>query len=363
MLKIVTVLGARPQFIKAAVLSKQFQHDSALQEIIVHTGQHYDVALSEIFFDELGLSQPVYNLNIGSGTHGQQTGLMLQAIEQVLLTEQPGCVLVYGDTNSTLAGALAAAKLGINVIHVEAGLRSFNTNQPEEINRVLTDRLSTLLVAPSDIAARNLINEGISADNIAIIGDVMYDAIKIFEQISFNKSQILDQLTLHPKKYSLATIHRAENTNNYSDLSSIVNSLNIIAENTPIVFPLHPRTANSLQTHNLLAALSKNIKIIEPVGYLDMLQLTKNASYVVTDSGGLQKEAFYLQVPCIVLREETEWLELIELGWNFLASPRDKVTLENSLTNIASFQNTWKNPYGNGDSAALIQAEIYKRFK
>jgi UDP-GlcNAc3NAcA epimerase len=362
MIKIVTIIGARPQFVKAAVLSKEFAASPQVSEIIVDTGQHYDAGLSTIFFHELGIPAPSYQLNIGSGSHGKQTGLMLHAIEEVLVKEKPNCVLVYGDTNSTLAGALAAAKLAIPVIHVEAGLRSFNAAQPEEINRILTDRLSELLITPSQIAVDNLVREGIAIEKTATVGDVMYDAVKLFGPISSKRSSILNTLKIKEKGFCLTTIHRAENTNDEASLLAIIKSLNQIAQSTDVVFPIHPRTEAAFCAYNLLPLLSKKVKVIKPVGYLDMLQLTQHANFVVTDSGGLQKEAFYLKAPCIVLRDQTEWVELVENGWNFLVAPHDSALLEDSLTKIVSIPTSWQNPYGDGNSANLIQAEINKRF-
>lgn len=362
MIKIVTVIGARPQFVKAAVLSKEFSASKQISEVIIDTGQHYDAQLSTIFFQELGIPAPSYQLNIGSGSHGKQTGLMLQAIEEVLIKEKPNCVVVYGDTNSTLAGALAAAKLAIPIVHVEAGLRSFNMSQPEEINRILTDRLSELLITPSQIAVDNLVREGIPIEKTVTVGDVMFDAVKLFSPISAARSTILNTVAIKEKEYCVTTIHRAENTANEDSLKAVVNSLNQIAQTTKVIFPIHPRTENALSSYNLLPLLSEKIKVIKPVGYLDMLQLTQYANFIVTDSGGLQKEAFYLQIPCIVLREQTEWLELIENGWNFLVPPCDTSTLEDSLAKVRNSPGDWHNPYGDGKSASLIADEISSRF-
>jgi UDP-GlcNAc3NAcA epimerase len=310
-LKIVTILGARPQFIKAAVVSSAF--NSHFEEILVHTGQHYDPNMSDVFFEELTIPKPKYHLNIGSGSHGAMTGAMLKEIEQVLETEKPDFVMVYGDTNSTLAGALAASKMLIPVIHVEAGLRSFNKTMPEEQNRILTDHLSKLLFAPTQTAVKNLQQEGISK-GVHLVGDVMYDGILHFREIARQKSTILPTLGLSEKEYILCTVHRAENTNDPERLKSIINGLNTVHEK--MVLPLHPRTQKYLQTYGI--QLAEHIQVIDPLGYLDMVMLESAAKKIVTDSGGIQKEAFFLGVPCITLREETEWVETVENGWNAL---------------------------------------------
>ena len=311
-MKIVTIVGARPQFIKAAAVSRKLRLRHT--EILVHTGQHYNGNMSDIFFDELGIPAPDYNLGIGSGSHGAQTGAMLAEIERVLLAENPDRLLVYGDTNSTIAGALAAAKLHIPVAHVEAGLRSFNRRMPEEINRVLTDHISDLLLCPSQTAADNLAAEGITA-GVHLVGDVMFDALMYAAERAKSESRILDRLGLQPKGYLLATVHRAENTDDPKNLRAIFGAFNAIDE--PIVLPLHPRTAKMLQQFNLKPQNS-NLKLIEPVGYLDMAALTQSARLVITDSGGLQKEAYWLGVPCITLRRDTEWTETVSVGWNVL---------------------------------------------
>jgi UDP-N-acetylglucosamine 2-epimerase len=332
-MKVVTIVGARPQFIKAEAVTRAVQRynqrcrfNRRLQEILIHTGQHYDYLMDKIFFEELDLPKPNYHLGVGSGSHGRQTGMMLERIEAVLVKEKPEVVVVYGDTNSTLAGALSAAKLNIPVAHVEAGLRSFNRTMPEEINRLLTDHLSTFLFCPTDQAVRNLLREGIKDGKGKIVkkvGDVMYDSILYYLKLSERKSTILKDLgfdTSHESRvtsYTLATLHRAENTDDPKRLESILKALNEIGRNTPVVLPLHPRTKKMIETYHLFSEF-KNIKFIEPVSYLNMLKLEKNAKAILTDSGGVQKEAYWLKVPCLTLREETEWVETIKSGWNVL---------------------------------------------
>jgi UDP-GlcNAc3NAcA epimerase len=307
--KIVSIVGARPQFIKAAPVSRILRRQYA--EVLVHTGQHYDYNMSALFFEELDIPEPDYNLGIGSGPHGQQTGRMLEAIEQVLLHERPDWVLVFGDTNSTLAGALAAVKLHIPVAHVEAGLRSFNRRMPEEHNRVLADHMADLLLCPTQTAVDNLAREGITR-GVHNVGDVMYDAVLHNIGIAEKRSNVLERLELQPKGYLLATVHRAENTDNRARLAGIVEAFGLLAE--PIVFPAHPRTRAALAAFGL--SLAPNVQVIEPVSYLDMLLLEKHACLILTDSGGVQKEAYFFSVPCVTLRDETEWVETVEAGWN-----------------------------------------------
>lgn len=342
MKKIVTILGARPQFIKAAAVSSVFA--DFFEEIIVHTGQHYDANMSDVFFDELGIPHPKYHLNVGSGSHGAMTGAMLVAIEEVLLEEEPEYVMVYGDTNSTLAGALAASKLLIPVIHVEAGLRSFNMSMPEEQNRILTDHISNLLFVPTQTAIDNLVREGITK-GVHNVGDVMFDGILHFSKIAAEKSEILAQLGVSENAYLLCTIHRAENTNDISRLKGIVKGLNDSKEQ--IILPLHPRTQKYLNDYEI--ALGENIRVIEPVGYLDMVRLETGAKKIVTDSGGVQKEAFFLGKPCITMRDETEWVETVENGWNVIVgADAEKITRA-----INSFDPTVerKSYFGNGTAA------------
>jgi len=310
-MKVVSIVGARPQFIKAAVLSRELRKEHT--EILVHTGQHYDANMSDVFFEELGIPTPEYNLGIGSGSHGQQTGAMLATIEQVLMKEQPNWVLVYGDTNSTLAGALAAAKQHIKVVHVEAGLRSFNRAMPEEINRVLTDHISDILFCPTQTAVDNLSSEGILR-GVHLVGDVMQEAILWAAEQAKTRSGIKERLGLKDKNYLLATVHRAENTDNTQRLAGILEAFNSIPE--PLVWPVHPRTRKIIEELNWQPA--PHVMLIEPVGYLDMACLEKCARLILTDSGGVQKEAMWLGVPCVTLRDETEWIETVTRGWNVL---------------------------------------------
>lgn len=355
-MKCLTIIGARPQFIKAATLSRVFQHTSGIQEILVHTGQHYDKNMSGVFFEELEIPQPDYNLNIGSGSHGTQTGRMLEAIEQVLLSEKPDWVLVYGDTNSTLAGAIAAVKLHIPVAHIEAGLRSFNRKMPEEINRVLTDHSSNLLFPPTEIAVKHLLNEGIAKEKIHLVGDVMYDAALFYRQKAENNSKILNHLQLEDNSYILATIHRAENTDNPEKLQNIFEALTLINKEIKVILPLHPRTKNALSRQGMLESISQDIQVIAPVGYLGMVMLEQNARLIITDSGGVQKEAFFHSISCITLREETEWVELVETGWNTLISPNLDAQEIHFLIQSCLIQNkpTKTNLYGHGNSANKI---------
>jgi UDP-GlcNAc3NAcA epimerase len=348
-MKVVTVIGARPQFIKAAAVSSVLRKE--MDEIIIHTGQHYDTTMSDVFFEELDIPKPNYFLQIGSGNHGEQTGEMLSAIEKVLLIEQPDFVLVYGDTNSTLAGALAASKLLIPVIHVEAGLRSFNKAMPEEQNRILTDHLSTLLFVPTQNAIENLANEGINK-GVYFVGDVMYDGILHFSEIAKHKSKILETLGLSDREYILCTIHRAENTNDPLRLKQICSALGNSKKH--IVLPLHPRTQKYIADYNI--QLASNITVIEPVGYLDMVQLEVAATKIVTDSGGVQKEAFFLNKPCITLRDETEWIETIQNGWNCLVGA-DELAICDAITRFNPTAEK-KSHFGTGNAASLIVAFI-----
>lgn len=328
-MKVVSIVGARPQFIKLAPLSVELRK-RGIFEIILHTGQHYDDNMNKVFFEELEISEPDINLGIGSGLHGEQTGKMLIGIEEVLLKEKPNLVIVYGDTNSTLAGALAASKLHIPLAHVEAGLRSFNKKMPEEINRIVADHLSDILFCPTETAVDNLKKEGINK-SVYLVGDLMFDALMHFEKISQLKSKILEKLNLTPKSYLLLTIHRAENTDDVERLKNIISALCEI--DIHIVFPIHPRTKDRLEKYGLYSLLGQNVKIMDPVGYLDMLMLEKNAYAIVTDSGGVQKEAFWLKVPCITLRDETEWVETVDLGWNTLVGA-DRGRILNAINHI-----------------------------
>jgi UDP-GlcNAc3NAcA epimerase len=312
-MKIVAIVGARPQFIKCAVVSHEIRKDHA--EIIVHTGQHYDPEMSDVFFDELRIPKPDYNLGIGSGSHGKQTGEILAKVEKVLIQEKPELVLVYGDTNSTLAGALAAAKLHIPVAHVEAGLRSFDRTMPEEINRVVTDHVSDYLFCPTQTAVKNLTDEGVTR-GVHLVGDVMADALAYNKGLALGKSRILETLNLTKGSYSVLTIHRAGNTDNRENLTNIISAVS--ESGMPVIFPVHPRTRKYLKKYGLLGWMPQNIRIMEPLGYLDMIHLMGNAKKILTDSGGVQKEAYILGVTCITLRENTEWVETLHDGWNVL---------------------------------------------
>lgn len=355
MIKVVTIIGARPQFIKAATVSRLINQRDDITEILVHTGQHYDQNMSDVFFSELEIPQPAYHLGIGSNTHGAQTGQMLAAIEEVLLKEKPDWVLIYGDTNSTLAGALAAVKLHIPVAHVEAGLRSYNRKMPEEINRLMADHISSILFAPTQAAVENLVKEGISDQRVKNVGDVMYDAALYYAEKAATHSQILEQLQLQNKYYLLATIHRAENTDDPQRLNAIFQALCQLGETQTVILPLHPRTQAALQKHNLLAQIKTKLQVIDPVGFLDMVMLEKHARLIVTDSGGVQKEAFFYQVPCITLRDETEWVELVKLGWNKVVPPTDANSIyQQCLAAINTIKGQHAYPYGNGHAAQQI---------
>ena len=354
MKKILTVLGARPQFIKASVVSHAIAQTDTLSEVIVHTGQHFDANMSDVFFEELGIAKPDYFLDIHGGTHGEMTARMLAEVEKVLLKENPDVLMVYGDTNSTLAGALAAAKLHIPVAHVEAGLRSFNMNMPEEINRVLTDRISHWLFTPTQTAADHLRREGFATEQIIPVGDVMYDvALHHGARVQIGTG-LMAHLGLHEKSYVLATVHRAENTDNPQRLKSIVDALITISKTLPVVWPLHPRTRAVLQQSGLLDKLTKSVHLINPVGYLDMVQLEKFSALIATDSGGVQKEAFFYRVPCVTLRDETEWVELVDAGWNQLAPPVDVHSVVQTIQGALGSQGCEVEPYGLGDAAERI---------
>lgn len=353
-LTVVSVLGARPQFIKATPVSRMLRA-AGHTEILLHTGQHYDYGMSRIFFDELGIPEPDINLGVGSGSHGQQTGRMLMGVENILGAKKPDWTLVYGDTNSTLAGALAAVKLHVPVAHVEAGLRSYNREMPEEHNRVLTDHCADLLFCPTQTAVENLAKEGVN-EGVHQIGDTMYDAVLQFLKVARKQSTILNDLGLDPKSYFLATVHRPYNTDNPGNLCNILAAFRGIEE--PVVLPIHPRTRTRIEELDGALHLSEgtsNLKMMEPVGYLDMLILEENARLILTDSGGLQKEAFFLGVPCVTLRPETEWVETVEAGWNVLAGA-DKDAILRGLTAIAKGRTTPAQIFGDGHAAERIVA-------
>lgn len=351
--KIITVVGARPQFVKAATLSRQFQI-LGVDEKILHTGQHFDANMSEVFFEEMEIPKPAYQLDIHGVGHGAMTGRMLEGIETILLKEKPDGLLVYGDTNSTLAGAMAAAKLHIPVIHIEAGLRSFNMQMPEEINRILTDRISNYLFCPTDTAVNNLKKEGFDNFDIQIIknGDVMQDAALFYAEKAKEKSQIISQLNL--SRFVLSTIHRQENTDNPENLCEIVEALNLIHKDTPVVVPIHPRTKNILKKEKI----DTHFHTIDPVGYFDMIALLQNCDMVLTDSGGVQKEAFFFGKQCVTMREQTEWVELVDNGFNILSgSNKEKIisAYEASKGKNLDFS---MNLYGQGEAAKIAAEKI-----
>jgi len=354
-MKLANIVGARPQFIKVAPLLRAIQqHNEAcpeapIQEVLVHTGQHYDYEMSQVFFDELRLKAPDYHLGVGSGTHGYQTGEMLKRIEGVLLKEKPDLVIVYGDTNSTLAGALAAVKLHIPVAHVEAGLRSFKKSIPEEINRVLTDHVSDFLFCPTETAVKNLEREGIT-QGVYLVGDVMYDAAFMYLELAERKSQILKRLNIALKSYALVTVHRAENTDNPERLRAIFAGLErIVQAGLQVILPLHPRTRKVAEA---LGLSLNSVWVLKPVSYLDMLLLEKNARVILTDSGGVQKEAFFFRVPCVTLREETEWVETVEAGWNTLVGCDPEWIVQAALEAKPGGESAW--PYGDGRAGERI---------
>lgn len=351
-MKVVTVVGARPQFIKAAPVSRTLRR--VAHEVLVHTGQHYDPQLSDVFFAGLGIPAPDYHLNAGSGTHGAQTGEMLRRVEEVLLAERPDACLVYGDTNSTLAGALAAAKLHIPVAHVEAGLRSFNRRMPEEVNRVLADHVSTWLFCPTPVAVENLVREGITA-GVHLVGDVMYDAVLLFAGQARQQSTLLDRLGLAPGGYVLATVHRAENTDDPARLAQVVAGLAELA--LPVLWPVHPRTRGALAARPDLqrTLAASTVRPTEPLSYLDMLQAEHNARLILTDSGGVQKEAYWLGIPCVTLRDETEWVETLADGWNRLAGASATAIREAVAAVLASPPAAPRGKlHGDGAAAAAI---------
>ena len=377
MKKIITVIGARPQIIKAAAISRAIKNNFSdkILEVIVHTGQHYDENMSQLFFEELEIPFPNFNLNVGSGSHGEQTAKMLEGLENIYVQEKPDAVIVYGDTNSTIAGALAASKIHIPVIHIEAGLRSFNKAMPEEINRIACDHMSTLLFTPSETGQRNLLNEGIkndqkeaaSIDNpkIYLCGDIMYDNSLYFLEMSEQKSEILKELEITTDEFILCTIHRDTNTDDTANLNAIFRALLRIQKtsNLKIVLPLHPRTKEKLNSHldeNLLKEINqnKNLKIIPPTGFLDIISLEKNARLIITDSGGLQKEAFFFQKPCVVLREQTEWIEIVENGNALIAGANELKIISSVETLIKRTDFTYPNLYGDGNASNFICKKI-----
>ena len=357
-MKVLTVIGARPQFVKAAVLSRVMAQRSGISEVIVHTGQHYDANMSDIFFTEMNIPRPNYNLAVGGNSHGAMTGRMLEQVENVIIKEMPDAVLVYGDTNSTIAGALAAAKLHVPVAHVEAGLRSFNMKMPEEINRILTDRISHWLFCPTTVAVNNLVREGFIPEAVypilANVGDVMYDAALYYKEIAQPNSAVSETISRFDSGFFLSTIHRVENTDDPERLKAIFESLQEISEALPIVVPLHPRTRKMLDSIGLYMISDDRLIILDPVSYFDMITLLSRCRGVFTDSGGVQKEAYFFQKPCITLREETEWVELVDYGFNTLVG----ANRERILAAVDNLRNTSPDYsmalYGHGDAGDKI---------
>jgi UDP-GlcNAc3NAcA epimerase len=369
--KILTVLGARPQFIKAATVSRAIRARDDIHEVIVHTGQHFDANMSDVFFDQLDIPKPNYNLGIASLGHGAMTGRMLEKIEQIIQEEKPDWVLVYGDTNSSLAGALAAAKLHTPVAHVEAGLRSFNPFMPEEINRIQTDRVSALLLCPTKTAVENLLKEGfpfkapvkvaqdakasstgdVALQRIENVGDVMYDAVLFYKELA-QESVSLDSFGLRHKGYALCTIHRQENTDYPENLTGIFKALREINRDLPVVLPIHPRTRTKLS--QLSGDVLQGLKVIEPLPYLEIQRLLMSAKVVLTDSGGMQKEAYFHEVPCITLRNETEWMETVEASWNHLVGPDTERILAAQTASSLPRRGVRGKPYGDGTAAQKL---------
>ena len=389
-MKIASIVGARPQFIKLAPLVKAIESPietglkKEINHLIIHTGQHYDYQMNKIFFDELGLPKPDYDLRVGSGPHGWQIGEMMRKSEEILFKENPSLVLVYGDTNSTLAGALSSCKLGIPVAHVESGLRSYNKEMPEEINRILTDHCADILFCPTENAVSNLKKEGFtqilnqgrlipsdffhsstkkySCPLIINTGDIMYDTVLLGLKIAEKKSDVLRRFKLEKRKYFLATIHRAENADNPQNLSSIMEALLGICQKIPVIFPVHPRTKKKMERLPQFSTYIKHIQIINPVSYFDMLVLEKNAQKILTDSGGIQKEAYFFKVPCITLREETEWVETLEGGYNILVGTNKEKIIHSALSHSSKHsQSSPISVFGIGNSASVIINVIHSR--
>lgn len=381
MIKIVTIIGARPQIIKAAALSRAIKNyfKNQITEVIVHTGQHYDENMSQVFFDELGIPSPNYNLNVGSSSHGKQTAAMITGIEEILEKEKPSCIVLYGDTNSTLAGGIAASKIHIPVVHIEAGLRSKNKAMPEEVNRIMCDHVSTLLFSPTQVGYNNLVKEGFSTQlnqkatsdnpNIYHCGDIMFDNSLHFAEISETKTNLLQKHNLTANGFILSTIHRNNNTDEPARLNAIFKALNTIATENKIkiVLPLHPRTAKLLEK-NLTSDLynkvqnNSNFLIIPPASFLEMIALEKNTKMIITDSGGVQKEAFFFKKPCVILRQETEWVELIESGSAILADADEKRIIDAYSILINNNNLQYPSYFGDGKSAEFMCQQIIKNF-
>jgi len=379
-MKIITIVGARPQIIKAAALSREISKNfkKEIKEIIVHTGQHYDNNMSEVFFNELGIPKPQINLNVGSGSHGKQTAIMIEKIEKLIFDEKPNAIVVYGDTNSTLAAAIAASKVRLPIIHIEAGLRSFNKKMPEEINRIMCDHVSTLLFSPTKTGLSNLINEGFKENNkkqanqdnpkIYHCGDIMYDNSKHFSSLSDRSSSILSKNKLTKKEYILSTIHRNDNTDIDKNLSSIFEAFLIITnkQKLPIILPLHPRTKKMMEinlSNELIKEIenSKFIKIIPPASFLDIIALEKNCKMIITDSGGIQKEAYFFEKPCVILRPQTEWVEIIETGSAVVVGAQRHKIISESFRLLEKTNFNYPEVFGNGNAANFICSEIIKQ--
>lgn len=345
--KVLTIVGARPQFVKASVVSAAILEQPNLTEVLVHTGQHFDANMSDVFFGQLGIPRPIHNLNISGGLHGAMTGAMLQELEKVMMAEKPAAVMVYGDTNSTLAGALAASKLHIPLVHVEAGLRSFNKLMPEEINRIVTDQISDVLYCPTETAINNLRSEGFDSKSVEAlnVGDVMQDSALLFSKFAHKPGAVSSS-----SNFILATLHRADNTDDYDRLSSIVSALNQLHLHSPVILPLHPRTWSAIEK----AGLKLNVNIIEPVGYFEMLWLLKHCSLVLTDSGGVQKEAYFFGKPCVTMRDQTEWIELITAGANQLVGADAELIIAAVEGCIGNSIDDSSDLYGGGKAATKI---------
>lgn len=359
-MKIATIVGARPQFVKAAVVSRAILRSGrGVSECLIHTGQHYDRNMSDLFFEQMEIPRPTHHLGIGGGTHGEMTGRMLEAVEKVLIAEEPDWVLVYGDTNSTLAGALAAVKLHIPVAHVEAGLRSFDRRMPEEINRVISDCVATLLFAPTETAVRNLAREGVSEEKIRLVGDVMFDATLFYREKARRESRICKELSLTDQGYLVATIHRQENTDCRERLKAILAGLQQLHKELPVILPLHPRTKGRIAEMGLSTG---NLRVIEPVGYLEMIQLIEGAKLILTDSGGLQKEAYFFQTPSLILRDRTEWQELVDGGYAQLTDADEERIVAGFHAALQSCPDWNLSFYGRGEAAERIVEELRCKF-
>ena len=378
-MKIITIVGARPQIIKAAAISRAIAARNMVEEIIIHTGQHYDDNMSEIFFRELGIPLPNINLKVGSGSHGEQTAIMIEKIEKVLIEEKPNAIVVYGDTNSTLATAVAASKIHVPIVHVEAGLRSFNKKMPEEVNRIMCDHVSTLLFSPTNTGLSNLINEGFNLnsdgnatmDNPQIYhcGDVMYDNSIYFSALSDKQSNLINDLGIEENKFILSTVHRNDNTDNVENLQNIFQSFIEIGQmyQLPIILPLHPRTSKMMEKilpKELLIKIreSKYIRIIPPASFLDIISLEKNCKLVITDSGGVQKEAYFFKKPCIILRPQTEWVEIVETKSAVISDTNSKIILEATERFLSNPDLEFPEVFGNGNAASFIAQEMLNQF-